>query len=421
MMTKAANLANPATKAALKATNMKDIVDGGYVIVGSPDEVVEQIRHVATSLNVGHLMLLLQYGNMSKDTTKYNTRLFAEQVMPQGQGPVRRAGKTSGGPSRWPPASAPRCRPSARSSPRRSSLVAPPQTSTVEVNGFPCRVWTKGSGAKLGFLAGLGGLPRWLPFLDRLAETRTVIAPSLPGYPGGSGHSELDSHLDWVLAVRQLIDKTGLAGADLVGASVGGAFAAEMAAIFPGHVRRLALIAPFGLFDDKRTGGRPVGAAQGQCRRPDVRRRREMERRWWPLPEGANSIEWPIEMTRASEAAARAFWPLGNTRLEKRLGLIAAPTLILWGDRDAILPPAYATKFAAGINGATQVADRGRCRPSRLPRPARCGGPRRAVAFRLSTLNCRGFGSRERALWEVAPAVRIAIVRRVEDLRGTRR
>ena len=58
MMTKAANLANPATKAALKATNMKDIVDGGYVLIGSPDEVVEQIRHVGTSLNVGHLMLL---------------------------------------------------------------------------------------------------------------------------------------------------------------------------------------------------------------------------------------------------------------------------------------------------------------------------------------------------------------------------
>jgi alkanesulfonate monooxygenase SsuD/methylene tetrahydromethanopterin reductase-like flavin-dependent oxidoreductase (luciferase family) len=83
MMTKAANLANPATKASLKATNMKDIVDGGYVIIGSPDEVVEQIRHVATSLNVGHLMLLLQYGNMSKDTTKHNTRMFAEQVMPR--------------------------------------------------------------------------------------------------------------------------------------------------------------------------------------------------------------------------------------------------------------------------------------------------------------------------------------------------
>ena len=70
-------------------------------------------------------------------------------------------------------------------------------------------------------------------------------------------------------------------------------------------------------------------------------------------------MEWPIEMTRASEAAARAFWPLGNTRLEKRLGLIAAPTLILWGERDSILPPSYAGKFAAGINecgnGAVRV------------------------------------------------------------------
>ena len=62
---------------------MKDIVDGGYVLIGSPDEVVEQIRHVGTSLNVGHLMLLLQFGNMNKDTTKYNTRMFAEKVMPR--------------------------------------------------------------------------------------------------------------------------------------------------------------------------------------------------------------------------------------------------------------------------------------------------------------------------------------------------
>lgn len=86
MVSKAANVANPATKAALKATNMKDIVDGGYVIIGSPDEVVEQILHVGKSLNVGNLMLLLQFGNMSKDTTLFNTRLFAEKVMPKVKG-----------------------------------------------------------------------------------------------------------------------------------------------------------------------------------------------------------------------------------------------------------------------------------------------------------------------------------------------
>jgi pimeloyl-ACP methyl ester carboxylesterase len=232
--------------------------------------------------------------------------------------------------------------------------LSDPKTTTVEVNGFSCRVWTKGQGPKLGFLAGLGGLPRWPSFLDELAKTRTVIAPSLPGYPGATGHTVLDSHLDWVLAVRQLIDKAGLDGADLVGASVGGAFAAEMAAIFPGQVARLVLIAPFGLFDEAEPAADPWAQ-----RKDKVAGLMCADGSHWEsmvaVPEGANSVEWPIEMTRASEAAARAFWPLGNTKLERRLGLIAAPTLILWGDRDAVLPPSYARKFAAGINGATRV------------------------------------------------------------------
>ena len=65
------------------AREMDAIVDNGYVIIGSPDEVAEQLREVATNLNVGHLMLLLQFGNMSKDLTRYNTKLFADQVMPK--------------------------------------------------------------------------------------------------------------------------------------------------------------------------------------------------------------------------------------------------------------------------------------------------------------------------------------------------
>jgi alkanesulfonate monooxygenase SsuD/methylene tetrahydromethanopterin reductase-like flavin-dependent oxidoreductase (luciferase family) len=67
----------------LLAKEMEDIVDEGYVIVGSPDEVAEQLEEVATDLNVGHLMLLLQFGNMGKELTRHNTRLFAEQVMPR--------------------------------------------------------------------------------------------------------------------------------------------------------------------------------------------------------------------------------------------------------------------------------------------------------------------------------------------------
>ena len=78
---RAASLA--AREQARNATQMEDIVERGYVIIGSPDEVVEQLTEVATSLNVGHLMLLLQYGNMNKELTKYNTKLFAEAVMPK--------------------------------------------------------------------------------------------------------------------------------------------------------------------------------------------------------------------------------------------------------------------------------------------------------------------------------------------------
>jgi len=65
------------------AREMDAIVEKGYVIIGSPDEVAAQLKEVAINLNVGHLMLLCQFGNMGKDLAKYNTQLFAEKVMPQ--------------------------------------------------------------------------------------------------------------------------------------------------------------------------------------------------------------------------------------------------------------------------------------------------------------------------------------------------
>ncbi|WP_043360093.1 LLM class flavin-dependent oxidoreductase [Belnapia sp. F-4-1] len=66
-----------------RGMTMADFVDRGYVVIGSPDEVVEQLDALADDLNVGHLMLLMQFGNMGKELTQYNTRLFAEKVMPR--------------------------------------------------------------------------------------------------------------------------------------------------------------------------------------------------------------------------------------------------------------------------------------------------------------------------------------------------
>jgi alkanesulfonate monooxygenase SsuD/methylene tetrahydromethanopterin reductase-like flavin-dependent oxidoreductase (luciferase family) len=70
-------------KRAFAAPIFEEIVAKGYVIVGSPDEVAEQLREVATELNVGQLMLLLQFGNMDRALTTYNSELFAKRVMPQ--------------------------------------------------------------------------------------------------------------------------------------------------------------------------------------------------------------------------------------------------------------------------------------------------------------------------------------------------
>ncbi|HET6197449.1 MAG TPA: alpha/beta hydrolase, partial [Acetobacteraceae bacterium] len=166
--------------------------------------------------------------------------------------------------------------------------------------------------------------------------------------------SVLDTHLDWLLAVHDLLGKAGLEGADIAGSSVGASLAAEMAALWPASVRRLALIAPFGLFDADDPPTDPwaqrADAVPGlMCADPEI---------WKALkavPDGANSIEWPIEQTRANEAAARIFWPLGNTRLEKRLKLIGAPTLLVWGEQDAIMPRSYAERIAKGISGRSEI------------------------------------------------------------------
>jgi pimeloyl-ACP methyl ester carboxylesterase len=119
-------------------------------------------------------------------------------------------------------------------------------------------------------------------------------------------------------------------------------------------VRRLALIAPFGLYDANDP------AADPWAQRADdipglLTARPEVYKALKEMPAGANSIEWPIEQTRAAEATARIFWPLGNTRLQRRLPLIKAPTLILWGEHDRLLPRSYAGVMADAIGAKSEI------------------------------------------------------------------
>jgi hypothetical protein len=63
--------------------DQSDIFDAGHVVIGSPDEVADTLRKACKEMNVGNLMLLLHYGNMSAQLTRYNTDLFATKVLPQ--------------------------------------------------------------------------------------------------------------------------------------------------------------------------------------------------------------------------------------------------------------------------------------------------------------------------------------------------
>jgi pimeloyl-ACP methyl ester carboxylesterase len=221
-------------------------------------------------------------------------------------------------------------------------------------SGRTVRVWEKGSGEPLGFLGGLRGLPRWLPFLDRLAETRRVVAPSLPGFPGAEGHRELDGLADWVCGTLDLLDASGLEGADLIGASLGATLAAEVAAFSRATIRRLVLIAPFGLYSETEPTTDVFAQRKSALPRLLSAHPKRLEA-FLATPPGEDELEWQIMLARAEEAAARFLWPFGEHGLVKRLHRIEHPTLLLWGTDDRVVPATFAKRFADRLSGLVQL------------------------------------------------------------------
>jgi alkanesulfonate monooxygenase SsuD/methylene tetrahydromethanopterin reductase-like flavin-dependent oxidoreductase (luciferase family) len=59
-----------------------EMVEKGYVVIGSPDTVRETLEDVAKTFNCGHLLTMLQFGNMSDELTRHNSKLFGEMVAP---------------------------------------------------------------------------------------------------------------------------------------------------------------------------------------------------------------------------------------------------------------------------------------------------------------------------------------------------
>src|SRR6516165_1146354 len=112
------------------------------------------------------------------------------------------------------------------------------------------RVFEAGGGRPLDFLHGAGGVTEDSPFLAALARRWRVFAPLLPGYGDSEGAEDLRDMLAVTLHSFDVVDALGLDRPMLVGHSMGGMIAAEMASVAPREVERLGLIAPAGLWLD---------------------------------------------------------------------------------------------------------------------------------------------------------------------------
>jgi pimeloyl-ACP methyl ester carboxylesterase len=237
----------------------------------------------------------------------------------------------------------------------RAAGVTGAREHTLHVRGENVRAWEKGAGRTVGVLGGLLGFARWTPFLEALSRRHRVVVPSLPGHPGGGAFRELDDLPDFVTATLDLLDAADLEGADLVGLGPGATLAVECAAFSRTSVGKLVLVAPFGLFD----AAEPVAdlwarraneQAATLSAHPDAFAKEVLA-----APAGADETEHRIGQTRALECAARLLWPTGDRGLAKRLHRVRSETLLVWGERDAIVPPSYAKRFAGAISGGTHT------------------------------------------------------------------
>jgi pimeloyl-ACP methyl ester carboxylesterase len=221
-----------------------------------------------------------------------------------------------------------------------------------------------GSGAPLLFLHGAGGIQEWTGVLPILARDYRVCAPLLPGFGKSTGLELLDEPIDLFLHGFDVIEALGLERPYVVGESLGGWMAAEMAALRPKEIGRLALAAPIGLWRDQAPVADMFGCMVHEmvpflfhdqsC--PPAQAMLALTQLFSEKDDRSEEqIETIIGMMRGFRTAAKFLFPIPECGLERRLWRIKAPTLIVWGAEDRFVAPSYAGIFAEKITGAKLV------------------------------------------------------------------
>src|SRR3984893_5758029 len=222
----------------------------------------------------------------------------------------------------------------------------------IIVRGLELEIVHRGTGPLLLLLHGAGGVDPRAEFLDLLARHFELVAPSHPGF-GNSPLPELfDSVDDLAYVYLDLLEEFDLREVILVGFSLGGWIAAEVAVRCAHRLSRLILVGPVGIkAGDRETRDIPDIFALA----PD-----EVTRLVYHDPQKA-AVDYAVMsdeqlriIARNRQSLALYSWEpyMHNPKLRYRLGRLKLPTLLIRGASDGLISPQYLDAYRAAIAGA---------------------------------------------------------------------
>jgi pimeloyl-ACP methyl ester carboxylesterase len=211
-----------------------------------------------------------------------------------------------------------------------------------------------GSGPQLFLLHGGGGPVTALPFAEKLAQSFEIIAPVHPGFAGTAIPEHFDDLQDLVFLYLDLMDALELDDAVMMGFSMGGWTAAELAVISTARISKLILVDSVGV----KVGGREDRDIADVFATPPE----ELAQLMWHDPANApNPAEMSIEVQQIMQSNRVALglytWQpyMHNPKLPGRLHRIDVPTLLIWGESDGLVTPDYGRAFCAMIADARMI------------------------------------------------------------------
>jgi pimeloyl-ACP methyl ester carboxylesterase len=223
----------------------------------------------------------------------------------------------------------------------------------ITVHDVKLEVVERGQGRPILFLHGEDGIDPQAPFLDLLANSGHVLAPSHPGF----GHSP---EVDWIDTVDDLsylyldfLAMQNLQDVIVIGCSLGGWIAAEMAVKSTERIAKLVLVAPVGIkVGDRETRDIPDIFALSPN---EVARLKYHDPAFATVDHTKLSDAQLTAMARNREATVLYAWEpyFHNPKLRRRLRRIDVPTLLLWGTKDQFVTPGYyGAAYREAIPGA---------------------------------------------------------------------